>query len=157
MVYTPTVWENREVEKPRTYIMTTNGDGTITLTPSEGQVFAAGTPLDASNLNKLETQVAATDANKVDKAGDTLTGPLTGTVINATSALQESGVSLSNIYQAKGNYAPTGAYTTWNDDPNGVVLTVGTHAGKVYKVFFTSAQPAAGGSGARHIWIQTDS
>ena len=50
MAYNPTVWTNREVEKPRTYVMTDNGDGTITLTPSEGQVFAQGTPLDATNL-----------------------------------------------------------------------------------------------------------
>lgn len=156
MAYVPTTWENREVEKPRTYIMTDNGDGTITLTPSEGQVFAAGTPLDAANLNKMETQIIANDTNKVNKSGDTMTGTLNVPTLNATTALKEAGVSLASIYQAKGDYAPIGAYTTWHDDPNGVVLVIGTHAGKVYKVFFTSAQPAAGGSGARHIWIQTD-
>ena len=55
MEYTPTVWTNREVEKPRTYISTDNGDGTITLTPSEGTVFSAGTPIDATVMNKIET------------------------------------------------------------------------------------------------------
>lgn len=54
MEYTPTVWTNREVEKPRTYISTDNGDGTITLTPSEGTVFSAGTPIDATVMNKIE-------------------------------------------------------------------------------------------------------
>lgn len=156
MAYTPTNWENREVERPRTYIMTENADGTVTLTPSEGQIFSAGTPLDASNLNKLEQQVALNDTNKVNKTGDTMTGNLTAPVLNATSALQESGVSLANIYQPKGSYAPAGQYAKWYDDPNGVVLEVGTHAGRVYRVFFTSAQPATGGTGARHIWIQTD-
>lgn len=157
MAYVPTVWENREVEKPRTYIMTTNGDGTITLTPSEGQVFAAGTPLDAANLNKLETQVAANDANKVDLTGGTLTGPLTGTVINATSALQESGVALANIYQAKGSYAPSGQYPTWEADPNGVSMIIGRYGGvgKPIRLFLTAAQPAASSSEHR-IWIQID-
>lgn len=58
MVYVPTVWTNREVEKPRTYISTDNGDGTITLTPSEGTVFAAGTPIDAVTMNKIENELA---------------------------------------------------------------------------------------------------
>lgn len=156
MAYTPTNWENREVEKPRTYIMTENGDGTVTLTPSEGTVFVAGTPLDAANLNKMEAQIAENEANQVKKTGDTFTGPVTGTVINATTALQEGGVNLSTKYQPKGSYAPTAQYATWFDDPNGVVLNIGTHGGKTYQVFFTAAQPAAGGSGYRRIWVQTD-
>jgi hypothetical protein len=156
MAYTPTNWENREVERPRTYIMTENADGTVTLTPSEGQIFSAGTPLDASNLNKLENQVALNDTNKVNKAGDTMTGTLNAPVLNATDTLQQSGVPLANIYQPKGSYAPTGQYATWHDDPNGVVLEIGTHAGRKYEVFFTSANPGAGGTGYRRIWIQTD-
>jgi hypothetical protein len=155
MVYTPTTWENREVERPRTYIMTTNDDGTVTLTPSEGQVFAAGTPLDAANLNNMEQQIALNDSGKVNKAGDTMTGQLNGTVINADT-LQEGGVSLVNKYQGKGSFAPSGNYVTWTDDPNGVWLNVGTHGGKTYKVFLTSAQPGAGGTGERRVWIQTD-
>jgi hypothetical protein len=156
MAYTPTNWENREVERPRTYIMTENADGTVTLTPSEGQIFSAGTPLDASNLNKLENQVALNDTNKVNKAGDTMTGTLNAPVLNATDTLQQSGVPLANIYQPKGSYAPTGQYAVWVDDPNGVRLDIGTHGGKQYQVFFTSANPGAGGTGYRRIWIQTD-
>jgi hypothetical protein len=61
MAYTPTVWTNREVEKPRTYTMVDNGDGTITLTPSEGTVFVSGTPIDAVNMNKIETAIDSMD------------------------------------------------------------------------------------------------
>jgi hypothetical protein len=136
--------------------MTENADGTVTLTPSEGTIFSAGTPLDASNLNKMEAQIQANDANKVSKAGDTMTGNLTAPVINGSMNLQEAGVNLASIYQPKGSYAPTGQYAKWFDDPNGVVLEIGTHAGKVYQVFFTSAQPSAGGTGYRRIWVQTD-
>jgi hypothetical protein len=156
MAYTPTNWENREVERPRTYIMTDNPDGTVTLTPSEGTIFSAGTPLDATNLNKMEAQISANDANKVNKAGDTMTGTLNAPVVNATDTLQQSGVALANIYQPKGNYAPTGQYAVWVDDPNGIRLDIGTHAGKQYQIFFTSANPGAGGAGYRRIWIQTD-
>lgn len=156
MAYTPTNWENREVERPRTYIMTENGDGTVTLTPSEGQIFSAGTPLDASNLNKMEVQIASNEANKVNKTGDTMTGTLNAPVLNATDTLQQAGVPLANIYQPKGNYAPTGQYAVWVDDPNGIRLDIGTHAGKQYQIFFTSANPGAGGTGYRRIWIQTD-
>jgi hypothetical protein len=160
LAYTPTEWTNREVEKPRTYIMTDNLDGTITLTPSEGQIFTPGTPLDATNLNKMEDQIALNDTNlagKVDKAGDTLTGPLTGTVINATTALQEAGVNLSTKYQAKGSFAPSGQYATWDADPNGCSVVVGKFngTGKPIRVFFTTAQPSA--SNAEHrVWIQID-
>lgn len=151
MAYDPTQWTNREVEKPRTYVMTDNGDGTITLTPSEGQVFAQGTPLDATNLNKMENQIALNDSNlagKVNKAGDTMTGTLTGPTFNATSNLQEGGQNLSAKYQPKGNYAPTAQYPTWFARDNGVYLQIGE-----YTIALTPAQPPAS---AKRVWIQVD-
>jgi outer membrane protein assembly factor BamA len=156
MAYDPTEWQNREVEKPRTYIMTDNGDGTITLTPSEGQVFAPGTPLDASNLNKMEQQIALNDENKVNRTGDTMTGPLIGTIINADT-LQQGGINLDNKYQTKGSYQSTGQYVTWNADPNGVYITCGVSNGKTYRIYLTSAQPWDGDASDRHVWVQTDS
>jgi len=141
--------------------MTDNGDGTITLTPSEGQIFAPGTPLDATNLNKMEQQIDANTDNietRVSKFGDTITGTLTGTTINAQTALQENGVNLSTKYQAKGSFAPAGQYGTWEYDPNGCSLVVGKFAnsgGKPIRVFFTTANP--GPSNLEHrVWIQID-
>lgn len=157
MAYEPTNWENREVERPRTYIMTENGDGTVTLTPSEGTVFAAGTPLDAANLNKIEEQVALNDENKVNRDGDTMTGPLNGTVINATSNLQENGVNLSSKYQPKGSYAPSDDYVKWLSDLNGVRIDCGRFGGngKPVILFLTSAQPSPT-SQEHRVWIQID-
>lgn len=161
MAYTPTNWENREVEKPRTYIMTDNGDGTITLTPAEGQIFSAGTPLDAVNLNKIEQQIDSnTDdiETRVSKFGDTMTGTLTGTTINAQTNLQENGMNLSAKYHPKGDYSPAGQYPTFEYDPNGCSVIVGRYnspSGKPIRVFFTTAQPAP--SNAEHrVWIQID-
>ena len=151
MAYDPTQWTNREVEKPRTYVMTDNGDGTITLTPSEGQVFAQGTPLDATNLNKMEEQIALNDsalAGKLDKAGGSFTGTLTGPTFNATSNLQEHGQNLNAKYQAKGDYAPNDQYVTWFARDNGVYLQIGD-----YSIALTPAQPPAS---AKRVWIQVD-
>lgn len=74
MAYTKTVWTNREVEKPRTYTSVTNADGTITLTPAEGAVYTAGTPIDATVMNNIENGIADVDANKLSKSGGTMTG-----------------------------------------------------------------------------------
>jgi hypothetical protein len=56
MVYIPTDWKDRVVEKPRTYTLVDNGDGTVTLTPAPGTVVQEGTPVNAANLGNLETQ-----------------------------------------------------------------------------------------------------
>lgn len=58
MAYTKTTWEDRVVDKPRTYTTQNNADGTITLIPQTGTVHKAGTPVNAANMNKIETGVA---------------------------------------------------------------------------------------------------
>jgi hypothetical protein len=57
MAYTKTNWQDRVVEKPRTYSVTNNPDGTMTLTPAPGTVVQEGTPVNATNMNKIETGV----------------------------------------------------------------------------------------------------
>lgn len=65
MSYTPTEWKDRIVEKPRTYHVQNNPDGTITLIPAPGTVVQEGTPVNAANLNKLEQGL---DTHQVEKA-----------------------------------------------------------------------------------------
>ena len=55
-----TVWVDKSTEKVRTYEMTQNGDGSITLTPVTGEVYQAGTPVNAANMNKIEDVVQNT-------------------------------------------------------------------------------------------------
>lgn len=57
MTYEKTDWVDRMVEKPNTFIVTQNSDGTITLTPAPGQVIERGTPINAVNLNKIENKL----------------------------------------------------------------------------------------------------
>lgn len=59
------VWKDLVVEKPKTYKINDNGDGTFTLIPAFGTTLEQGTPVNASNMNKL-----------LDKTGDTVTGTL---------------------------------------------------------------------------------
>ena len=64
MSYTPTVWKDRVVEKPRTFTMQDNGDGTITLMPAPGTVVQEGTPVNATNLNNIEQGLSTHTAEK---------------------------------------------------------------------------------------------
>jgi hypothetical protein len=50
------VWKDRQVERPMTFVMQENADGTTTLIPVEGTIVESGTPLNAINLNNLEMQ-----------------------------------------------------------------------------------------------------
>lgn len=89
MAYEPTLWKDRAVEKPRTYTLQNNPDGTVTLVPSPGTIVEVGTPVNANNLNKLEQGLKtheaedATDAHKPENVG----------VVIATKAEAEVGTS----------------------------------------------------------------
>ncbi|WP_336822935.1 tail fiber protein [Sporosarcina sp. USHLN248] len=61
MAYQPTDWKNREVERPRTFMLQNNDDGTITLIPAEGKVTEPGTPIVAPLMNKIEDQLVVLD------------------------------------------------------------------------------------------------
>lgn len=54
MAYTKTEWKDRTVENARTFTMTENDDGTVTLEEAPGEVYEAGTPLNAENMNHIE-------------------------------------------------------------------------------------------------------
>ena len=62
VAYTPTEWKDHIVERPRTYTISPNDDGTITLHPVSGTVEQQGTPVSAKNLNHIEQGVAYTNA-----------------------------------------------------------------------------------------------
>ena len=59
--YQKTVWKNREVERPRTYNIQENEDGTITLIPAEGAIIEPGTPITAQVMQNIEDGIEALD------------------------------------------------------------------------------------------------
>lgn len=64
-------WVDRKVERPNTFVMQNNSDGTVTLIPAPGTIQQAGTPLNAANLNgaidysrsKIVTNISAVEGN----------------------------------------------------------------------------------------------
>lgn len=54
MSYVKNTWKDQDVERPRTYEVTNNQDGSITLTDSFGLVTELGTPVNAVNMNHIE-------------------------------------------------------------------------------------------------------
>lgn len=69
------IWKDRAVEKPRTFNLQNNPDGTVTLIPAPGVIVEPGTSVNASNLNGLEDDLEthkaedATDAHKPKNVG----------------------------------------------------------------------------------------
>lgn len=58
MTYTKTNWQDHIVEYPNRYRQVQNPDGSITLAKDPGNVVQQGTPLSATNLNKIEQGIA---------------------------------------------------------------------------------------------------
>lgn len=58
MSYTKNTWVDQDVERPKTYEVTNNQDGSITLTDSFGLVTELGTPVNAANMNHIEDGIA---------------------------------------------------------------------------------------------------
>lgn len=59
MPYPQTDWKDHVVEKPNTYRETVNSDGTKTYAAAPGEIVQQGTPMSATNFNKLEEGVGS--------------------------------------------------------------------------------------------------
>lgn len=96
MAYEPTIWKDRVVEKPRTFNIVNNPDGTVTLVPALGVVVEEGTPVNAANLNKLEQGLKTHEADDANPHAVTKEQVGLGSVENygiATKAEAEAGTS----------------------------------------------------------------
>lgn len=51
------IWQDRIVERPRTFKLQNNSDGTVTLIPAPGTIVQEGTPVNATNLNGIEEDI----------------------------------------------------------------------------------------------------
>ena len=112
MAYTKTDWIDRVVEKPNTFTITENSDGSITLTPAPGQVIERGTPINAENLNNIEEGVLS--------AHDNLLKFLRGEVA-LQGNLDMSNCKLLNLQAIRyGSYEYLGTDLTGNSFINGL-------------------------------------
>ena len=62
MAYTKTTWVDRVVQYPTKYTASGTVPGDITLTANPGTVTQAGTPVNATNLNKIEDKLFDLDS-----------------------------------------------------------------------------------------------
>lgn len=93
MAYVKNTWRDQEVERPKTYEMTNNTDGSVTLTDSFGLVSELGTPVNADNMNHIEEGIAGCDLRKHNltetyEKGEWVTG-----VIDDVKGIYESLIS----------------------------------------------------------------
>ena len=58
MSYVKNIWVDQDVERPKTYQVTNNADGSITLTDDFGIVTELGTPVNGVNMNHIEDGIA---------------------------------------------------------------------------------------------------
>lgn len=81
------VWQDRIVEKPRTFTVQNNADGTITLIPAPGTIVQAGTPVNAVNLNGIESDLAEKASTAQGTFTDTTTSVSPGSTYTKTIPL----------------------------------------------------------------------
>ena len=58
MAYIPNEWKDQVVQRPKTYQMNNNDDGSVTLIDSFGLVTELGTPVNADHMNHIEEGIA---------------------------------------------------------------------------------------------------
>lgn len=102
MTYSKTNWQDRAVQNPRTYTVTNNADGSITLAPKPGTVMQEGTPVNASNMNKIEDGIKAAHdvieapsySNPTDETAQVISIP--STAVKGELKLLEKSMTLKN-------------------------------------------------------------
>lgn len=83
MTYVKKIWLDQDVERPRTYEVSENQDGSITLVDSFGTVNELGTPVNATNMNHIENGIAACairkySASETFEEGEWVLGAVSG-------------------------------------------------------------------------------
>lgn len=67
MAYNRTVWKDRLVQRPNTFTISNNPDGTVTLVPVPGTVMEPGTAINAAAMNKIELGIEDVNAQLAQK------------------------------------------------------------------------------------------
>lgn len=126
MAYVKNTWVDQDVERPKTYEVTNNQDGSITLTDSFGLVTELGTPVNAVNMNHIEDGIESNDIRIGDL--DDLTTTAKDNLVDAVNEIAGLGdkadTNLSNLTATGKNYVTTLAHELdWNN-----AITVSTTA-----------------------------
>jgi len=99
MAYIKNTWVDQDVERPKTYEVTNNQDGSITLTDSFGLVTELGTPVNAVNMNHIEDGIYTNDTNIGDLTDLTTTAKtdLVSAINEIAGQSDKANTDLSNL------------------------------------------------------------
>ncbi len=92
-MYKKTIWCDQNVQRPKTYKISDNDDGSSTLLEDFGEVTDLGTPVNALNMNHIEEGIAACDVRKYDEKETYEKGEWVTGIIDGKKGLYESLVS----------------------------------------------------------------
>lgn len=161
MAYEKQLWNDRQVEKPLTFTMTNNDDGTVTLTPAPGKITNEGDPMSAERLNHMEDGIAQVndipEALTVQHYSETLSG-----VSGATVTVDFTGYGELVKVRVTAEIEKNGSFSTlkrienipdWaqiSDTTNYIVLCTGFNTSQLYTFnselgFSFFYRPASGG------------
>ena len=87
MAYIKNTWVDQDVARPKTYQVTENQDGSITLTDDFGLITELGTPVDQDHMNHIENGIEGVDV-KVGELTNLQTTDKTSIVNAINSVLQ---------------------------------------------------------------------
>lgn len=85
MAYNKTNWQDHSVENPNRYRIVENGDGSVEILREHGNVLQLGTPVNASNLNKIENELV-----RLGQEGENLSSSLQSTKNNLQGQIQDN-------------------------------------------------------------------
>ena len=116
MSYVKNIWVDQDVERPKTYEVTNNQDGSITLTDSFGEVTELGTPVNATNMNHIEDGIE--NSADVDLSNLSATGQRT---------ILEKCYPVGSIYFSVNNVDPSVlfGFGTWQQIKDAFLLACG--------------------------------
>lgn len=131
MAYSRTTWQDRAVQNPNTYVKSGETTSEITLIPKPGTVTQAGTPISATNMNKIETALESIlgsgNASIMQKVSmtletDTRTTEITRNTAGKVTLLEEKN-GATVIKSTKINYDTSNAVTSIVETAGGVSVT----------------------------------
>jgi hypothetical protein len=133
VAYTKTNWIDRAVEYARRYAKTGETGTEVTLTPSPGTVTQEGTPVNAANMNKIESGIEAAGFMFGIKDTRAINSP--PSFYAAFESFRELKISDTiGIVNLSPTFVMLETFRPWSDDSGGKIFQIATHTntGKVF-------------------------
>lgn len=102
-MYEKQIWKDRSVEKPLTYLVTNNEDGSITLIPNEGEIYSEGSKINATRMNNIENGIETIEQNLVNCGIGTVSKNIGGKDLDTICGTKSGFYVGSNLTHAPSN------------------------------------------------------